>query len=937
MDFLSRRFISINSVISILFALALISPSQATTTYTVTYNANENQHQTGATTGSVPTTTTENSGALVTVASNSGNLARQGFTFAGWNTQSNGSGTTYAAGTGTFNISQNMTLYAKWEIPESARLISSGGGEVVTISGHASVTNGTKCNGGFRGITTDGTYIYFRTNTDSSYLCKATLNGVLVSATSVTGLSAISIDARDLTYSANCVYVRTTGTSSDTLKCIDLGDNTLNTIAQPSGKELLAGTVWLVGNLIDFPDGRIGAVSGNNQVLPTGTGSGQCPSGLYCKILRLYSVSGSGKSSTLTFSEDIILADTESNWPDDDHGIATDGTYLYQSRYNSGYKVWALASGSPSYLVFNGSGSGTCQASSGVSGTLCLINQPVSTGTTSLTNATFFGRSHATQQYLMGDYSNNKFFKSNGVAPPAGPGSASAPSAPTINSISAGDQQLSITFTAGSDGGSAITNYKYSTDGTNYLSLSPPDTTSPLVITKLSSDGTTTITNGTAYSITIKASNSAGDSVASNTVSATPSSVPNAPTLNSATGGAGTLSLTFTAGSDGGSSITNYQYSFDSGVTWTSVNPSSTSSPLSITGLTAGTYSVIIRALNAIGNGSDSNVLTATVTAVASSGGGSSSSSSITPTPTPTPSSSIRPTPRPTNLINNPLIFPTPSPSPTQSIIVPGTQNRPEPLTRRLLEEVINSLKPKIIDLFSSPSPNSNNATSNSSQNSNPSQNFDNQRALELTQTSTDKKVVSLPSLVLVDNVPQPSKIVIVDNTTAQIVTPSGGLMNVAAKDGENKIPVDTRGRVQMVRDNNVETQGQGLAPNTEFAVYLFSEPKLLGVGLTDSSGKFYASFPVEADLPIGDHTLQVNGQLPDGKTASVSLPIVLVDSINTAKNQAMPKTILVDDNPVDLALNTLYFIIALFVALIVFMLFGGSKLLIAAFKKIDK
>lgn len=43
--------------------------------------------------------------------------------------------------------------------------------------------------------------------------------------------------------------------------------------------------------------------------------------------------------------------------------------------------------------------------------------------------------------------------------------STTAPTAPTITTITPGNGQLSVAFTAGSDGGSAITNYKYSTNG----------------------------------------------------------------------------------------------------------------------------------------------------------------------------------------------------------------------------------------------------------------------------------------------------------------------------------------------------------------------------------------------------------------------------------------------------------------------------------------
>ncbi len=77
--------------------------------YTVTYFGNEN------TSGSVPESTSHPSGSTVTVSTNSGNLERTGYTFNGWNTQANGSGDNYTAGSGTFPITNNTTLYADWE------------------------------------------------------------------------------------------------------------------------------------------------------------------------------------------------------------------------------------------------------------------------------------------------------------------------------------------------------------------------------------------------------------------------------------------------------------------------------------------------------------------------------------------------------------------------------------------------------------------------------------------------------------------------------------------------------------------------------------------------------------------------------------------------------------------------------------------------------
>ena len=76
--------------------------------YNVTYNGNSNSA------GSAPTDATNySSGATVSVLGNTGTLARTGYTFAGWNTLANGSGTDRAAGS-TFTISANTTLFAKW-------------------------------------------------------------------------------------------------------------------------------------------------------------------------------------------------------------------------------------------------------------------------------------------------------------------------------------------------------------------------------------------------------------------------------------------------------------------------------------------------------------------------------------------------------------------------------------------------------------------------------------------------------------------------------------------------------------------------------------------------------------------------------------------------------------------------------------------------------
>jgi hypothetical protein len=68
-----------------------------------------------------------------------------------------------------------------------------------------------------------------------------------------------------------------------------------------------------------------------------------------------------------------------------------------------------------------------------------------------------------------------------------------------------------------------VTNYEYSTDnGATYLPFNPPQIYSPVNINTLSSDGVTRLTNGTVYSVKLKAVNSGVSSSESNSIDVTP-------------------------------------------------------------------------------------------------------------------------------------------------------------------------------------------------------------------------------------------------------------------------------------------------------------------------------------------------------------------------------------------------------------------------------
>jgi gliding motility-associated-like protein len=151
-----------------------------------------------------------------------------------------------------------------------------------------------------------------------------------------------------------------------------------------------------------------------------------------------------------------------------------------------------------------------------------------------------------------------------------------------------------------------------------------------VVTTTAGTLGTVVNNNNGTYTVTLTSSSTTGTatlgfSINGTTATATatvaftaPSATtPSAPTITTITNSSGTATINFTAPtSNGGSAITNYEYTTDGGTTWTAFSPVTTSSPVTVSGLTNGTtYPFQLRAVNAIGPGAASNILSNTPTA----------------------------------------------------------------------------------------------------------------------------------------------------------------------------------------------------------------------------------------------------------------------------------------------------------------------------------
>ncbi|MFN5327877.1 MAG: MBG domain-containing protein, partial [Planctomycetota bacterium] len=161
----------------------------------------------------------------------------------------------------------------------------------------------------------------------------------------------------------NSLYRINTSTWTSTLVTVD------------SSHPLVTASSWMTYNIFETPSGQIGSI-------------GTAPN----PVVKLYNVSSDGL--TLTFARSVTLSDT---WAPDEHGTASDGTYLYRLSANAGYKVYSLATGA---VVYDGS-----SATTGWS-----LTNADSGGT--MNNTTFITREHITGRYFVGDYSSNRFMVS---------------------------------------------------------------------------------------------------------------------------------------------------------------------------------------------------------------------------------------------------------------------------------------------------------------------------------------------------------------------------------------------------------------------------------------------------------------------------------------------------------------------------------------------
>ena len=186
---------------------------------------------------------------------------------------------------------------------------------------------------------------------------------------------------------------------------------------------------------------------------------------------------------------------------------------------------------------------------------------------------------------------------------PQAAAAATAPDAAANVAATAGNTQASVAFsTPNNTGGSAITSYTVTPYIGTTAQTPVTGTGSPILVSGL--------TNGTAYTFTVTATNSIGvGAVSATSAAVTPLLVPDAPTIGTATVSGATVTVPFTASaSNGGSTITSYTVTSNprGGVGTLTQAGSGT---ITVTGLISGNaYTFTVKATNANGSSIASGV-----------------------------------------------------------------------------------------------------------------------------------------------------------------------------------------------------------------------------------------------------------------------------------------------------------------------------------------
>ncbi|MSW17707.1 MAG: hypothetical protein F2851_01975, partial [Actinobacteria bacterium] len=588
-------------------------------TYVITYNGN------GATSGTVPGSGAFTTGGSYTASTNTGTLAKTGFTFVGWNTTANGDGTSYLEGATNVTATSDLILYAKYSAASYTVSYDLNGatssqpsqspvqfGSTFTVASAATQV-GKTFTGWSDGLNTYGggsTYTMGSANVILAATWANQLYAVTYALNGGTGASAptqISLSSSD-TFTVQSTPATKSGYSFGGWSN---GSNTYqpgSTFGMTASNVALTA-IWNVaapgvpGTPTVTPgDGNatIAIVVPSSGGAPTSYLVTASPGGATCNVISpatscvitglsngtSYSFTSSASNATGGSSASAASATIS---PAGKPGVPTGVTATIGNGAATVSLTPPSITGGPAITSY------TMTASPG--GASCTINAPqTSCAVSPLSNGT---------EYTFTATAYNGVAQSDSSTASAAVIPATIPDAPTITSASSSSSgTTTVNFSAPTNtGGSAITGYTIVSDPGGFTCAAAANATSCSV---------TGLSDGVAYTFSAIASNAIGNSTSSSpSSSVTSAGLPNAPSTISGTVGSGLISVSVSGANARGSAITGYTVqAYDSTGTAIpgrncSISPPATS--CNVSGLTNGSsYTFTATTTNGVGDSSES-------------------------------------------------------------------------------------------------------------------------------------------------------------------------------------------------------------------------------------------------------------------------------------------------------------------------------------------
>jgi uncharacterized repeat protein (TIGR02543 family) len=587
-------------------------------TYSISYNGN------GATSGTAPGSGTFTTGGSYTASTNSGTLAKTGFTFAGWNTAANGGGTTYAEGATNVSATADLILYAKWSAATySVTYVANGAtstlptqspvqfGNTFQVAAAAS-QNGKTFTGWSDGTNTYGggsTYTMGAANVTLTATWANQLFAVTYSLNGGSGASAptqISLSSTD-TFTVQSTAATKSGYSFGGWSN---GTNTYqaNATYNMTTSNVTLTAIWNVAAPGTPGTPTVSAGDGNATITVVAPSSGGAPTsytvtsspgGATCTVI---SPATSCTVTGLTNGTSYSFSTVASNATGSSSGSASSASVSPAGKPGVPTGVTAtIGNGSATVSLTPPTNTGgpaitsyTMTASPG--GATCTVNAPATSCSISpLDNGT---------AYTFSATAFNGVARSDSSTASASVTPATVPDAPTnISATSSSSGSTTVNFSAPASNGAAITGYTVTSSPGGITCTAPANATSCSV---------SGLTDGVAYTFTAVATNAIGNSSASGTsASVTSAGAPSAPTSVTATVANGSSVITVSGASANGSPITSYTVqAYDgtgaaiAGKTCTITSPATT---CSVSGLTNGSeYTFTATATNGVGTSAES-------------------------------------------------------------------------------------------------------------------------------------------------------------------------------------------------------------------------------------------------------------------------------------------------------------------------------------------